>query len=71
MTLSVTYPNFIFDKPLSDEVRRNFEDIVAYVNSTTVQATSSTKTTAGAPYTNDGYVTVTINGVSRRLMTTA
>ncbi len=36
-----------------------------------VQADASTKTTAGAPYTNDGYVTVVINGTSRRLMTTA
>lgn len=29
------------------------------------------KVTAGAPYTNDGYVTVNINGVNRNLMTTA
>lgn len=36
-----------------------------------VQAASSTKTTAGAPYTNDGYVTVRINGTDVKLMTTA
>lgn len=36
-----------------------------------VQAAASTKTTAGAPYTNDGYVEVVINGTIRRLMTTA
>lgn len=36
-----------------------------------VQAVASTKTTAAAPYTNDGYVTVTINGTDVRLMTTA
>lgn len=36
-----------------------------------VQAASSTKTTAGAPYTNDGFVTVVINGTSVKLMTTA
>lgn len=34
-------------------------------------AASSTKTTAGAPYTNDGYVTLSINGTSVRVMTTA
>ena len=36
-----------------------------------VQAANETKTTAGAPYTNDGYITVVINGVSVKLMTTA
>jgi|GEM_PF-2805709 len=36
-----------------------------------VNAASSTKTTAGAPYTNDGYVTITINGTNVRVMTTA
>ena len=35
-----------------------------------VQAAASTKTTAGAPYTNDGYVTVVINGTAVKLMTT-
>lgn len=34
-------------------------------------ATSSSKTTAGAPYTNDGYVTISINGTSIKVMTTA
>jgi len=36
-----------------------------------VQAAASTKTTAGAPYTNDGYVTMTINGTDVKVMTTA
>lgn len=36
-----------------------------------VQAVNSTKTTAGAPFVNDGYITVTINGVNYKLMTTA
>lgn len=36
-----------------------------------VQAASSTKTTAGAPFANDGYVTAVINGTSIKLMTTA
>lgn len=36
-----------------------------------VQAAASTKTTAGAPFTNDGYVEVVINGTTVRLMTTA
>ncbi len=36
-----------------------------------VQAVASTKTIAGAPYTNDGYVTMTINGTDVRVMTTA
>jgi hypothetical protein len=36
-----------------------------------VQATNATKTTAGAPYTNDGYVTLTINGTAVKVMTTA
>lgn len=36
-----------------------------------VQAASSTKTTAGAPYTNDGYVTMTVNGTALKVMTTA
>lgn len=36
-----------------------------------VQAVASTKTTAGAPYTNDGYVTITINGTDVKVMTTA
>jgi len=35
-----------------------------------VQAVASTKTTAGAPYTNDGYATITINGTDIRVMTT-
>lgn len=36
-----------------------------------VDAASSTKTTAAAPYANDGYVTVNINGTAVKLMTTA
>lgn len=36
-----------------------------------VQAASETKTTAGAPYANDGYITAHINGVDVKLMTTA
>lgn len=36
-----------------------------------VQAIASTKTIAGAPYTNDGYVTIVINGTSVKVMTTA
>ena len=35
------------------------------------QAVASTKTIAGAPYTNDGYVTITINGTDIKVMTTA
>lgn len=44
----------------SDATRRNV-----------VLATNATKTTAGAPYTNDGYITVRIGGTDVRLMTTA
>jgi hypothetical protein len=29
-----------------------------------VQAAAATKTTAGAPYTNDGYIEVVINGTA-------
>ncbi len=36
-----------------------------------VTAPNTTKVTAGAPYTNDGYVTVNIGGTDFRLMTTA
>jgi hypothetical protein len=36
-----------------------------------VQALANTKTTAGAPYTNDGYIEVVINGTTVKLMTTA
>lgn len=36
-----------------------------------VLAASSTKTTAGAPYTNDGYITVNIGGTDVKIMTTA
>mgnify|MGYP000738821179 CR=1 FL=1 len=36
-----------------------------------VLAAGSTKTTAGAPYTNDGYVTMNINGTDVKVMTTA
>lgn len=36
-----------------------------------VLAASATKTTAGAPYANDGYITVNIGGTDVRLMTTA
>jgi hypothetical protein len=36
-----------------------------------VQAAAATKTTAGAPYTNDGYIEVVINGTAVKLMTTA
>ncbi len=36
-----------------------------------VQAASSTKTTASAPYTNDGYVTMRVDGVDIKVMTTA
>ena len=52
--------NNVFSLTESDATRR-------YI----VQAASSTKTTAGAPYTNDGYVTVRINGTDVKLMTTA
>lgn len=34
-------------------------------------AASATKTTAGAPYTNDGYITLNIGGTDVRVMTTA
>jgi hypothetical protein len=44
----------------SDAVRRNV-----------MLAVNATKTTAGAPYTNDGYITVRIGGTDVRLMTTA
>lgn len=44
----------------SDATRRNV-----------VLATNATKTTAGAPYTNDGYITVRIGGTDVKLMTTA
>jgi hypothetical protein len=40
-------------------------------NNFIVHAAASTKTTAGAPYANDGYVTVIINGTAVKLMTTA
>ena len=36
-----------------------------------VKSLASTKTTGGAPYTNDGYVEVVINGTTLKLMTTA
>lgn len=36
-----------------------------------VQAAASTKTTAGAPYTNDAYVEMVVNGTTIRVMTTA
>lgn len=36
-----------------------------------VLAANATKTTAGAPYTNDGYITVRIGGTDVRIMTTA
>jgi len=44
-----------------------YEDADRYI----VQAASSTKTTAGAPYANDGYVELTINGTTYKFMTTA
>lgn len=36
-----------------------------------VLAATATKTTAGAPYTNDGYITVSIGGTDVNIMTTA
>jgi hypothetical protein len=36
-----------------------------------VKAASATKTTAGAPYTNDGYVEIIIDGTTLKVMTTA
>jgi hypothetical protein len=36
-----------------------------------VKAASSTKTTAGAPYTNDGYIELIIDGNTYKVMTTA
>lgn len=36
-----------------------------------VQAVNDTKVTAGAPYANDGYVNMVINGTTFRVMTTA
>ena len=36
-----------------------------------VKAVASTKTTAGAPYTNDGYVEIVVNGTTLKVMTTA
>jgi hypothetical protein len=36
-----------------------------------VKAASATKTTAAAPYTNDGYIEVVIDGTTFKLMTTA
>lgn len=44
----------------SDATRRNV-----------VLAASATKATAGAPYTNDGYITVRIGGTDVKIMTTA
>lgn len=44
-----------------------YEDADRYI----VQADNSTKTTAAAPYTNDGYVQLTINGTTYKFMTTA
>lgn len=44
----------------SDAARRNV-----------VLAANATKTTAGAPYTNDGYITLRIGGTDVRFMTTA
>jgi len=44
----------------SDATRRNV-----------VLAASATKTTAGAPYANDGYITVRIGGTDVKVMTTA
>jgi hypothetical protein len=32
---------------------------------------NSTKVTAGAPYTNDGYITLNINGIDFKILTTA
>jgi len=36
-----------------------------------VLAAASTKVTAAAPYTNDGYITLNINGTDVKVMTTA
>lgn len=36
-----------------------------------VLATNATKTTAGAPYANDGYITIRIGGTDVKIMTTA
>jgi hypothetical protein len=44
--------------------------VTADLPASAVQSTNS-KVTAAAPYTNDGYIIVTINGVSIKLMTTA
>jgi hypothetical protein len=30
--VAVSYPNYIKDSPLSDEVRKNFDDLIAYIN---------------------------------------
>jgi hypothetical protein len=44
-----------------------YEDTSRFI----VQAAASTKTTSGAPFTNDGYVSLTINGTTHKFMTTA
>lgn len=42
-----------------------------YTPTTVTNIAGSAKVTAAAPYTNDGYVTVNVNGVVVKLMTTA
>lgn len=50
-------------------------NILQYFNGTSTHfillGTTAVKTTAGAPYTNDGYVPINIGGVTVKLMTTA
>jgi hypothetical protein len=49
----------------------NIPSGVQYNSLHIVGASASTKTTAGAPYANDGYVSLTINGTTHKFMTTA
>ncbi len=47
-------------------------DVGLYVDGVSALVSTGTKTTAGAPYTNDGYITVTLaDGTTRKVMTTA
>lgn len=60
--------------PVAGQVEYNGRFVITEsdaANRFVVQAAAATKTTAGAPYTNDGYVEVVINGSTVKLMTTA
>lgn len=77
---TISYDETLFVDPDTTLVAENilaifcetcFTDWIQTLIAAAGEFPSATKVTGGAPYTNDGYVSVVINGTTIKLMTTA